>query len=111
VLSLLELVPHLRDLKLEVNVERKDACVELQFRGRATFLSLPRLTKILDDLPNGGHIRLHLAGLAQLDHTCAEVLADWIQRSRKAGTRVELVGSSESHAGNSHRRLAEAASL
>ncbi len=57
------------------------------------------------------HIRLHLAGLTQLDHTCAEVLADWIHRSRKAGTRVELVGTSEMHAGNSHRRLAEAASL
>jgi MFS superfamily sulfate permease-like transporter len=111
VLSLLELVPHLRDLKLEVKVEHKDPHIELQFCGRATFLSLPKLTKILDDLPNADHIRLHLAGLTQLDHTCAEVLADWIQRSRKAGTRVELVGMTEIHAGNSHRRLAEAASL
>lgn len=111
VLSLLELMPHLRDLKLEVNVEHKDAQVELQFRGRATFLSLPRLTKILDEMPNGGHIRLNLAALTQLDHTCAEVIADWIQRSRRAGTRVELVGMNEMHASNSHRRLAEAAGL
>jgi MFS superfamily sulfate permease-like transporter len=111
VLSLLELMPHVRDLKLDVNVEQKDAHIELQFRGRATFLSLPRLTKILDELPNGGHIRLNLAALTVLDHTCAEVLADWIQRSRKAGTRVELVGTNEMHASNPHRRLAEAASL
>lgn len=111
VLSLLELMPHLRDLKLEVNVDQKDAHIELQFRGRATFVGLPRLTKILDELPTGGYIRLNLAGLTQLDHTCAEVLADWIQRSRKAGTRVELVGMNETHASNSHRRLAEAAGL
>jgi MFS superfamily sulfate permease-like transporter len=111
VLSLLELVPHLRDLKLEVKVEPKDAHIELQICGRATFLSLPKLTRILDDLPNADHIRLNLSGLAQLDHTCAEVLADWIQRSRKAGARVELVGPSEIHTGNSHRRLTEAASL
>lgn len=111
VLSLLEFIPHLRDLKLDVNVDRKDAHIELQFRGRATFFALPRLTKILDELPNGGYIRLNLAGLTQLDHTCAEVLADWIQRSRKAGTRVELVGMNETHASNSHRRLAEAAGL
>jgi MFS superfamily sulfate permease-like transporter len=111
VLSLLELMPHLRDLKLDVNVDHKDAHIELQFRGRATFVALPRLTKVLDELPNGGHIRLNLAGLTQLDHTCAEVLADWIQRSRKAGTRVELVGMNDTHASNSHRRLAEAAGL
>jgi MFS superfamily sulfate permease-like transporter len=111
VLSLLELVPHLRELKLEVKVETKDAHVELQICGRATFVSLPKLTRILDDLPNAARIRLNLAGLAQLDHTCAEVLADWIQRRRKAGTHVELVGTSEIHTGNSHRRLAEAASL
>lgn len=111
VLSLLEFIPHLRDLKLDVNVDRKDAHIELQFRGRATFFALPRLTKILDELPNGGYIRLNFAGLTQLDHTCAEVLADWIQRSRKGGTRVELVGMNETHASNSHRRLAEAAGL
>lgn len=111
VLSLLELMPHVRDLRLDVNVDQKDAHTELQFRGRATFLSLPRLTKILDELPNGGHIRLNLAALTQLDHTCAEVLADWIQRSRKAGTRVELVGTNEMHASNPHRRLVEAAGV
>lgn len=109
VLSLIELMPHLRDLKLDVHVERGDAHIELQFRGRATFLSLPNLTRILDSLPGGGHIRLNVAGLAQIDHTCAEVLADWIQRHRKSGTRLELAGMNEMHASNPHRRLAEVA--
>lgn len=110
VLSLLEQLPHLRNLKLDVHVDRKDAHTELQFNGRATFFSLPGLTKILDGLPGGGHIRLNLAGLSQLDHTCAEVLADWIQRRRKAGTQLELAGINDRHASNLHRRLAEAAS-
>ena len=109
VLSLLELMPHLRDLKLDVNVADKDAHIDLQIQGRATFLGLPRLTRILDNLPSGRDIRLHLANLAQVDHTCAEVLADWIQRRRKAGTRVELVGLNETHTSHPHRRLAEAA--
>ena len=77
--------------------------------GRATFLSLPRLTKILDNLPTGRAIRMHLAGLAQVDHTCAEVLTDWIQRRRKAGMQVELVGSNDLHESHPYRRLAEAA--
>ncbi len=109
VLSLLELLPHLRNLKLDVHVDRKDAHIELRFNGRATFLSLPSLTRILDSLPGGGHIRLNVAGLAQLDHTCAEVLADWIQRRRRAGTQLELAGLNDRHATNLHRRLAEAA--
>lgn len=110
VLSLVELIPHLRNLKLDVHVHRNDAHTELKFNGRATFLSLPGLTKILDSLPGGGHIRLNVAGLAQLDHTCAEVLADWIQRRRKAGTQLELAGLNDRQASNLHRRLAEAAS-
>lgn len=110
VLSLVELVPHMRNLKLDVHVDRTEAHTELQFNGRATFLSLPGLTKILDSLPGGGHIRLNVAGLAQLDHTCTEVLADWIQRRRRAGTQLELAGMNDKHASNLHRRLAEAAS-
>lgn len=109
VLSLLELIPHMRELKLDVNVADKDAHIDLQMDGRATFLSLPRLTKILDNLPTGRDIRMHLAGLAQVDHTCAEVLTDWIQRRRKAGMQVELVGSNDLHASHPYRRLAEAA--
>jgi MFS superfamily sulfate permease-like transporter len=109
-LSLLELAPHLRNLKLDVTLDRKDTDVELAFRGRATFLSLPKLTKILDGVPNGGRIRLNIAGLALLDHTCAEVLTDWIQRKRRAGTRLELAGMTEVHGHSSYRRLVEAAS-
>jgi ABC-type transporter Mla MlaB component len=50
-----------------------------------------------------------MAGLAQVDHTCAEVLADWIQRKRKGGTQLELSGLSDSDDSGHYRRLAEAA--
>ena len=110
-LSLFELLPHVRDLKLDVKVDRQDAHVELRFRGRATFLSLPGLTRILDSLPNGGRIRLNVTDLAVLDHTCAEVLVDWIQRQRKAGTQLEFAGASEANGGGHYRRLAEAAGV
>jgi ABC-type transporter Mla MlaB component len=71
---------------------------------------LPKLTKMLDGVPNGGRIRLNIAGLALLDHTCAEVLTDWIQRKRRAGTQLELAGMTEVHGHSSYRRLVEAAS-
>jgi len=108
-LSLLELVPHLRNLKLDVQVAGTNEHTELQLRGGATFMSLPRLSKILDDLPSGGRIRLNVAGLAQVDHTCTELLADWIQRKRRTGTQLELAGADEKMAAGNYRRLAEAA--
>jgi len=109
-LSLLELAPHIRNLKLHVDVERKAEGVELQLRGRATFFSLPRLAKILDGLPSNGRIRIDVAGLALIDHTCAEVLTDWIQRKRSAGVQLELAGLKATGGSGSYRRLVEAAS-
>lgn len=108
-LSLLELAPHLRNLKLDVQVTRTEAHVDLHLRGGATFVCLPRLSKILDGLPSGGSIRLDVAGLAKLDHTCTEVLAEWIQRTRRAGTRLELAGIDAQTVRGHHRRLTEAA--
>jgi MFS superfamily sulfate permease-like transporter len=109
-LSLIELAPHFRNLKLNVKVVRNDENhVDLQLRGSATFVNLPKMTKVLESLPNGGLIRLDVAELAQVDHTCAEVLADWIQRKRRAGTQIELVGANESTTRGHYRRLAEAA--
>jgi MFS superfamily sulfate permease-like transporter len=108
-LSLVELVPHYRNLKLDVQVARNEKQVDVQLRGGATFVSLPRLSKILDGLPIGGFIRLNVAGLAQVDHTCAEVLADWIQRQRRAGTQLELAGVDRGKATGNYRRIAEAA--
>lgn len=108
-LSLVELLPHVRNLKLDVQVHRKDSGVDLQLQGRATFLSLPRLIKALDSVPADAPVRLDVAQLVQLDHTCAEVLIDWMQRRRRAGAPLQLIGFSDTHTSNSHRRLAEAA--
>jgi ABC-type transporter Mla MlaB component len=72
-------------------------------------VSLPRLTKVLDHLPAAGSIRLDVAGLDKVDHTCAEVLADWIQRKRRAGVRLELAGIDQRAGAGHYRRLAEAA--
>jgi len=108
-LSLIELVPHFRNLKLDVHVVRDDEHIELQLRGGATFVSLPRLTKVLDRLPAAGSIRLDVAGLGKVDHTCAEVLAEWIQRKRRSGARLELAGIDARAGAGHYRRLAEAA--
>ncbi len=108
-LSMLELLPHWRHAKLDVQCDRNGNDVALKLSGRATFLCLPKLTRILDSVPSGGHIRLDIAELALLDHTCAEVMTDWVQRKRASGARIELVGLCEKHTQNCYHRLAELA--
>lgn len=90
-LSLLELVPKLRSLKLHVHHRVLAGSVELRLAGSATLLSLPHLTRVLDGLPRDGRVQMDITQLDDLDHTSAEVLIDWIRCRRRAGTVFDLV--------------------
>lgn len=88
-LSALEILPHIRNLKLNVEQKVENDVSEIELTGAATFVNLPKLANKLDELPDGGRIRLNLGKLAYLDHTCAEMITDWVSRKAKRGTKVE----------------------
>ncbi|MGL4964242.1 MAG: SulP family inorganic anion transporter [Inquilinus sp.] len=80
-LSLLEVLPHLR--RMPLRIKRRDLPsgeAELRLEGAATFLQLPALLRALEGLPPGATVRLDAGGLAQIDHTSMEMLADWAER-------------------------------
>ncbi len=91
-LSLLELLPHLRRLRLRIEEEPAGEAHHIALDGAATFVSLPKLSDTLDRVPAGKAVRIDMTRLAALDHTSAEMLRDWLQRRRAAGTTVELLG-------------------
>ena len=39
-------------------------------------------------------MRLDLSRCSAIDHTCSELLKDWLQRRRAGGGKVEVFGSS-----------------
>jgi len=90
-LSVLELLPHLKRLHLRVRREpsAEDEAHALHLEGSATFVQLPKLAAALESLPPGP-VRLTLKGVAYVDHTCAELIEDWLARRRAAGHAVEL---------------------
>lgn len=92
-LSLLELVPNLRRLKLGVHARDGEHANHVALDGAATFVTLPKLTRALDAVPHDKALTLDLRQLSAIDHTCAEVLNDWLQRRRAAGMRIDLAGS------------------
>ena len=92
-LSLLELVPHVRRLKLRVDAAHGDESSRLSLDGAATFLSLPKLNRALDAVPGDRPLRIDFARVPAMDHTCAEMLTDWLQRKRGQGMSIELAGA------------------
>ncbi|AGH48615.1 MULTISPECIES: SulP family inorganic anion transporter [Sphingomonadales] len=92
-LSLIEIVPNLKRLKLNVDQrEAEDAC-EIRLDGVASFVSLPKLSAALDAVPTGKPVRVNCENLRSVDHTCAEMLAEWFQRRRAGGAIVEAHGA------------------
>jgi MFS superfamily sulfate permease-like transporter len=92
-LSLLELLPHARRLGLDVQQAERGEAQEVALQGSATFLSLPKLSARLEALPAKGLVILNVERLGHIDHTCAEMLREWVTRRRGAGETVELFGA------------------
>jgi len=91
-LSTLELLPHFRRLWLKVDTAEDEGTCRIRLDGAATFISLPRLNRVLDDAPTDRPIRIELQKVPAIDHTCAEMLRDWVARQRARGVQVELLG-------------------
>ncbi len=92
-LSLLELVPNLRRLGLKVDQQEEAGAHRIALAGSATFLTLPKLSDRLESVPGGRSVLLDVSRLDAVDHSCAELLKDWLQRRRAGGTPVELQGA------------------
>ncbi len=92
-LSLLELVPHARRLALKVDEADRGEAREVALAGSATFLTLPKLSAKLESLPAAGLVILNVERLGHIDHTCAEMLREWVERRRGSGAPVELFGA------------------
>ncbi|NJR77773.1 SulP family inorganic anion transporter [Sphingomonas corticis] len=91
-LTVLELVPHLRRLRLRVFEASEDGAHAITLDGAATFVSLPRLAETLDRVPHGTNVRIDASRLDAVDHTSAEMLRDWFTRRRASGASVEVTG-------------------
>ncbi|UAK25091.1 SulP family inorganic anion transporter [Sphingomonas nostoxanthinifaciens] len=94
-LSSLELLPHLRRLRLGVHERHEEEESAIALHGTATFVTLPKLTRTLDAVPHGRPVRLDVGRLTGIDHTSAEMLKDWLARRRAAGTPIRVDGDTD----------------
>ena len=87
--SLLELAPHFRNLKLHLGHRSAGDIAEVEVSGAATCVNLPRLARHLDEVPEGRGVRIRFKDVVCLDHTCAELIREWVARKHKRGIPVE----------------------
>lgn len=91
-LSLIELIPYWRTLKLGVGQDQEGEVTRVSLKGSATFLTLTRLTSVLEALPENRAVKLDLGALRGMDHTTAQMLTEWLARRRSRGGAVEVAG-------------------
>ena len=91
-LTVLELIPNLRRLRLKVFEEQQGDAHSISLDGAATFVTLPKLSATLDRVPPNVPVRLDVTKVESVDHTTAEMLRDWFQRRKAAGNPVVLQG-------------------
>lgn len=91
-LSVVELLPHVRNLKFLVGEQSLGDTVGLKLEGAATFLGLTKLTNALEQLPPGRTVHVDMDKVHTIDHTTAEMLSEWVVRRRQRGDIVKVTG-------------------
>jgi MFS superfamily sulfate permease-like transporter len=62
---------------LDIRVVRNGNRADIYLRGAATFLNMPKLASLLESLPNGTEVHMHIESLAYIDHACLDMLSHW----------------------------------
>jgi carbonic anhydrase len=75
----------------------------VRVEGAATFLALPRLTRVLASIPARTSVVIHIA-VNYLDHAAHQAITDWERQHRATGGTVRIHGAEE--AGEQTRRAA-----
>jgi MFS superfamily sulfate permease-like transporter len=88
-LSVLHLAWKASRLEVEV-VERSEGVLEVDLRGSATFVVLPRLARELERLDPAAEVHLHLEHLSYVDHACFELIRDWERQREPSGGSLVL---------------------
>ncbi|MBO9698351.1 MAG: SulP family inorganic anion transporter [Sphingopyxis sp.] len=90
--SLVELIPHVRSLRLRVDHSDNAEGTRVRLSGSATFVQLPKLEDTLGAIPRDRAVTIDCGQLSGLDHSCAELLRDWVERRKAHGSPTVLLG-------------------
>ena len=88
--AVIQLLGRLTHLKVKVTKGSLANELNLEMEGAATFLKIPYLAGILENLPGNAILHVHLNHLTFIDHACLELLTQWGDQHQKSGGKVFL---------------------
>ncbi|MDN3296173.1 bifunctional SulP family inorganic anion transporter/carbonic anhydrase [Streptomyces ficellus] len=77
--------------RTRITRETKDGVEHIKVRGQLTFLAVPRLSRVLHQIPQGADVVVELDG-SFMDHAAYETLQDWQMSHLAQGGQVEMTG-------------------
>ncbi|MEU0674432.1 SulP family inorganic anion transporter [Streptomyces sp. NPDC006172] len=77
--------------RTRITHDEKEGVHHVHVRGQLTFLAVPRLSRVLHQVPQGTHVVVELDG-SFMDHAAYESLQDWQKTHTAQGGTVELTG-------------------
>lgn len=75
---------------VNVNVDQTNGKTTLHLAGPATFLALPKLTSILDEVDPSTELHIDLDQVTFVDHAVLELFTDWEKQHEAAGGKLVI---------------------
>lgn len=85
--KLIYILTHL-DAKLIVCSDKKAANLTLQ--GSATFMKIPQLAALLEQVPAGAELHVFFKKLDYIDHACLDLLSNWEKQHQSSGGSMTI---------------------
>ena len=84
--ALLKVVYTFTHLEVRSEPNENGRTQDLHLSGSATFVRLPQLAQVLEEVPDDRELHVHIEELDHIDHACLELLSAWSTRRENAGT-------------------------
>ncbi|MGH8001288.1 MAG: SulP family inorganic anion transporter [Brasilonema sp.] len=88
VLTAVLLIYKMSTLNIQTLSDEKNQRMDIYLEGAATFVSLPKLASILEQVSPGTELHIHLDKLAYIDHSCLDLFSTWAKQQEQMGSTL-----------------------
>ena len=89
-LSAVKLLYGFSHLEMHLRADPHRNVTTLWLRGAATFIRLPKLAAVLEEVPKSTELHVHFEHLRYIDHACLDLLMNWEKQHEATGGRLVI---------------------
>jgi MFS superfamily sulfate permease-like transporter len=89
-LSILKLVISFSRLEVRLEDDPQSGRTVMFLEGNATFINLPKLARVLEQVPHDRELHVHFDQLGYIDHACLDLLMNWKKQHESSGSSLVI---------------------